>query len=144
MKEVNKSNKNIDENLSRISGPFFWNRSTPNKRKPTLEKIFRELTLKAALDEENDYQSTLDAEKLIIKYGTPDHLKVIISIKTKHDKLGQLGKTDKKITDCLYQKYLHSMKVGDAKDTKKTSHKKHLGIRFVTNWINPDYMKDLI
>ena len=67
-----------------------------------------------------------------------------MSIKTNHYKLGQLGKTDRKIRDCLYQKYLHSMKVRDVTDTKKTSHKKHLGIRFVTNWINPDYMKDLI
>ena len=80
------------------------------KRKLTLEKTFIELTLKADLDDENDYQSTLDAEKLIIKYGTPDHLKVIMSIKTNHYKLGQLGKTDRKIRDCLYQKYLHSMK----------------------------------
>ena len=121
MNEVKKSDETIDENLSRISGTFFWNRSTPDKRKLTLEKTVRELTIKADLDDENDYKNTLDAEKLITKYGTPDHLKVMMNIKNKHDQTGQLGKRDKKIRDGLYQKYLNNVEVGDVTDTKKSS-----------------------
>jgi len=122
MNEVNKSDETIDENLSRISGTFFWNRNIPIKTKPSrgmaLEQTIKELTMKSDLNDENDYKNTLDAEKLITKYGTPDHLKVMMNIKNTHDLKGQLGKRHKNIRDKLYQKYLNNLQVGDVTDTK--------------------------
>ena len=123
MNKVNQSDETIDENLSRISGTFFWNRNIPIKKNPSrgmaLEQTIKELTLKSDLNDENDFQNTIDAEKLITKYGSPDHLKVMMNIKNKHDELGQLGVRDKKIRDGLYQKYLKDLENKDVMDTKK-------------------------
>jgi hypothetical protein len=119
MNKVNQSDDTIDESLSRINGTFFWNRSLPDKRKLTLEKTVRELTIKSDLNDKNDYQNTLDAEKLVTKYGSPRDLKVMMNIKNKHDEIGQLGIRDKKIRDGLYQTYLNKLKVGDVTDIKK-------------------------
>jgi len=123
MHEVNKSDETIDENLSKISGTFFWNRNIPIKTKPSrgmaLEQTIKELTIKSDLNDKNDFQNTIDAEKLIAKYGSPRDLKVMMNIKNKHNEVGQLGVRDKKIRDGLYQKYLNKLKVGDLTDIKK-------------------------
>jgi hypothetical protein len=123
MNKVNQSDETIDENLSRISGTFFWNRNIPIKKNPSrgmaLEQTIKELTLKSDLNDENDFQNTIDAEKLITKYGSPDHLKVMMNIKNKHDELGQLGVRDRKIRDGLYQKYLKDLENKNVMDTTK-------------------------
>jgi len=101
MKEVNKSDETIDENLSRISSTFFWNRNirikTKLSRGMALEQTIKELTLKSDLNDKNDFQNTIDSEKLITKYGSADHLKVMNNIKNKHIEIEQLGVRDKKI-----------------------------------------------
>ena len=130
LKEVQKSDESIDENLSRISGTFFWNRNIPIKKNPSrgmaLEQTIKELTLKSDLNDENDFQNTIDAEKLITKYGSPDHLKVMMNIKNKHDELGQLGVRDRKIRDGLYQKYLKKIEDGEATDNEQSSSEKDI------------------
>ena len=123
MKEVNKSDETIDENLSRISGTFFWNRNIPIKTKPSrgmaLEQTIRELTIKSDLNDENDYKNTLNAEELITQYGSPRDLKVMLNIKNKHNEVGQLGVRDRKIRDGLYQKYLKDLENKNVMDTTK-------------------------
>ena len=112
MREVNKSDETIDESLTRINGTFFWNRGKT-------KQLIQELTDKQDLDDENDYENTLDAEKLITKYGSPRDLKVMMNIKNKHDEVGQLGIRDKKIRDGLHQKYLQKIKDGTAFNNDK-------------------------
>jgi hypothetical protein len=130
MNKVNQSDETIDENLSRISGTFFWNRNIPIKKNPSrgmaLEQTIKELTLKSDLNDENDFQNTIDAEKLITKYGSPDHLKVMMNIKNKHDELGQLGVRDRRIRDGLYQKYLKKIEDGEATDNEQSSSEKDI------------------
>jgi hypothetical protein len=122
MKEVNKSDVTIDENLSRINGTFLWNRGKlgkPKRNKLNLESTIKELTIKSDLNDENDYKNTLSVEELITQYGSPRDLKVMMNIKNKHNEVGQLGVRDKKIRDGLYQKYLKDLENKDVMDTKK-------------------------
>ena len=126
MKEVRRSNETIDENLSRMHGTFFFNRNDSSKknikRSLTLENTIKELTTKQEINDENDYKNTLDAEKLIIRHGSPRDTKVMTNIKNKHDELGQLGVRDKKIRDGLYKSYINKLKVGDVTDIKQKTY----------------------
>ena len=126
MKKVNESNTTIDENLSRMHGTFFFNRNDSSKknikRSLTLANTIKELTIKSDLNDENDYQNTMDAEKLIIRHGSPRDTKVMTNIKKKHDELGQLEVRDKKIRDGLYQSYINKLKVGDVTDIKQKTY----------------------